>query len=484
MHFQAPMTTSSATTAEYIEHHALATPERLALVFTRAQCTYRRLYADLRRLLQAMQALGVQPGDLVAVCHADLYLQLLLLLACEAAGAATMPFQASDAQPEDFEGFALVLTDSPLAAPPAGVRVQPVTRLDLQPWLLLPESGLPALTPVQRRDDDPVRVARTSGSTGLPKRMLITRGQQQVWITAAITATGHGEHAVELVTLPLAVNAVWTRVLVCLHQAVTVAFGDLPTLLRSQTITACFCLPIVLADLVAKSRGVAHPPLIDTVIVGGGQLAPTLVEQALSTFCHRLMNIYGANEVGPVTRDLDADSTGWLWAGVEVQLLDEQQQPVPLGESGTLWVRGSANVGGYWGNADNLVDRFVNGWFQTGDSARWYAPRQLQLLGRDDDVLDIGGLKKSPYPLEATLLALAGVDAAAVTTRSLPDGSVQPVAALVLQPGQALTSVLQALRPHLPGWAQAMVGVQVNAMPRTPGGKLDRHALKALVSTL
>jgi hypothetical protein len=169
-------------------------------------------------------------------------------------------------------------------------------------------------------------------------------------------------------------------------------------------------------------------------------------------------------------------------------------EPVPLGVPGELLVGGPGVARGYRGRPGATAERFVPDPFaaageagrrvyRSGDRVRWRAAGELDYLGRLDQQVQVRGFRVEPGEVEAALLALAPVAAAAVVPRDdLPAGP--GLAAYFVPAGggppAAADDLKAALRRRLPEYMVPAWLVPLDALPRTPNGKLDRRALAAL----
>jgi acyl-coenzyme A synthetase/AMP-(fatty) acid ligase len=241
------------------------------------------------------------------------------------------------------------------------------------------------------------------------------------------------------------------------------------------------CLTGTLAQLLQHWPADA-PRLADLrIATGGGPLPAALRQRALQVLCGAVGNSYGTNESGGIC-PLDGDNTGVLAAGVDLRIVDDTGQELPLGEVGHIAVRSPSLVDGYWGDPALTERHFRGGWFYPGDTGRLLSPRRLALLGRDDDMLNLGGIKKSPTVIEDLFLAHPMVQAAAAAALTQADGSQALLVGVVLRDRAALTEVAQVIQRQLPPWAATLRLLALDALPTTPNGKVQRQALKALVA--
>src|SRR5689334_5578705 len=177
-------------TADYIAFHATSRPDAVALVDRGRAINFARFDRDLRTLTPAVSALGVPKGGSVAVGCDDLYTHWLLLLAFEELGIAAVSFYSLEGEGASLPlgGVDLVLAEPHFIAF-AGFRQYAITR----EWLrqsLNRDACLLGDRRAARSPEDPVRILRTSGTTGSPKRLVHSRSLHEAWVARWIVMAG------------------------------------------------------------------------------------------------------------------------------------------------------------------------------------------------------------------------------------------------------------------------------------------------------
>src|SRR5690606_18651714 len=153
-------------------------------------------------------------------------------------------------------------------------------------------------------------------------------------------------------------------------------------------------------------------------IIGGAPPSDYLIRALAGWFGAEVWDMYGSTEAHMVAaRRLDVDgedAPAFIVPGARVEVVDENDEPLPDGEVGALRVRTPTMVTGYLdGEADAAQHGFVDGWFYPGDLAARTGP-QLRVVGRADDLINFGGSKVRPERIEAAVCELAGVREAGV----------------------------------------------------------------------
>ncbi|HEY8361085.1 MAG TPA: class I adenylate-forming enzyme family protein [Ramlibacter sp.] len=468
------------TTAEYVEMWAARTPHQVALREAGQDLAYARLHHLLRHCALELRRMGLEPGQRVAVAGPGVGIALVVLLAAEGLGLVTVSFDAEE-DPDAawlFDRVDAVFAGRPQAVP-AGVQFRHmdagfVRRL----WQPLPEAP-PDWRPGAW--DAPQRITRTAGSSGPSKFMLLDRAAQEwqvrsgdeswPWVLDADTRM--------LLLMPLLVNAGYSRVAACLRRGGTVLHGpgaEIAALAPTCVVGLTAQLERLLRALPADYRA----PRPVTVAAFGAMPPPALRERLLAVFGGALVNRYGGNEAGGLC-DLDAQGVGVLRAGVEVRILDEAGRVLPPGEEGVVAVRTPALVQGYLELPHETAAAFRDGWFVSADVGMLLGERLLKLLGRHDDLVNLGGIKVPAARLEVSLRAQPAILECAVQAMQVDDGAVSLGVALVCAPGATHDVAAAQLRAALANWSETQVRVVfVDALPMTTAGKVDRMRLRRL----
>jgi acyl-coenzyme A synthetase/AMP-(fatty) acid ligase len=463
---------------ETIEVVALRQPDRLCLVEGTLGWTYENFWRDLIRFTRALDAMGVRRGQRVAVSRPSFQLQLLLLIACDNLGAVSAAFVAEgdpDA-PALFQLVDWVLSEKPQTCP-HGVQFRLVdAAFVLQVEQIDPHGGAPCPR-VVLEPHEPARLTRTSGSSGAAKFMLLSRQAQDYWIRFGAELGGYNQDTRLMAVDQLVLNIVLTRCCACLRLGGTVLALS-PASVQAIHITHLWALPIQLDQLLrALPAGyVARQPV--AVGTGGGHVPAQLRQRVQQVFGSPMVSRYGTNEVGVVCDALDAQGCGWLSAGVDIRIVDANGQDVPAGQTGRIGVRTPSMTDGYLNDPAATHAAFRDGWFYSGDVGALLGPRLLQLAGRQDDMLNIGGLKLAALALQNDIRQLAQVRDCAVLAVQLPHGRV--VLGVALQvPAQANGRVLVEQLGGLlgAGLSQEALVLFLADLPVMPSGKLDRGDL-------
>ncbi|WP_369628778.1 non-ribosomal peptide synthetase, partial [Pseudomonas syringae] len=230
------------------------------------------------------------------------------------------------------------------------------------------------------------------------------------------------------------------------------------------------------------------------LIVGGDVLDPAVIGRVLANNPpQHLLNGYGPTEATTfsATYEIVSVGNGSIPIGKPVgnsrlYVLDSQGQPVPLGVPGELYIGGQGVAKGYLNRDELSTTQFVVDPFnpsenalmyRTGDLVRWRADGNLEYLGRNDEQVKIRGFRVELGEIEARLAEHSAVREAVVLCRQDVPGDKRLVAYFTAQQPVDIEHLRNHLQGTLPDYMVPAAYVQLDALPLTANGKLDRKAL-------
>lgn len=349
---------------------------------------------------------------------------------------------------------------------------------------------------VNAQSNDLAYVVYTSGSTGIPKGVMVEHGAILNTIQFRVEYYGLGPSSSVLQVSPVHCDSGISDVFSALGSGASLVIATREELLSPERV----------AELVLRQR-VTHAVMVPSLyelmtdyIVGalrnlrqlvlcGERVTETLTARHASLLpTTELYNEYGPAEDAVLTTihrlDVTAGSVsiGRPLPNKWVDLLDERGELVPLGGTGEICVGGMGLARGYRDLPDLTAQRFTVSpvrpgvrMYRTGDLARWLPDGTLQYLGRKDDQVKIRGNRVEPGEVAAVLGKAPSVRAAAVVATPGPDTPMRLVAYFV---GAADVPSLRAfLSARLPAFMLPDSYIMLEALPLTANGKLNRRAL-------
>jgi amino acid adenylation domain-containing protein len=470
------------------ERRAALTPDAVAVEAADEALTYRALELRANRLAHALVDRGVRRGETVGVCmerSADLVLSFLAILK---AGAVYLPLDPN--YPPDR--LALMVADSQtrvvlarggaLADVPHACEVVDVATLDRSRW---PE------TPVglDVAGHEPAYLIYTSGSTGKPKGVRVQHAGVCHVADAQLRhlEVGGGDRILqfsspsfdasifELVMAPVSGGTL------CVADADALMPGPpLLEVLRARRITVLTIPPSTLAALAPIEL-----PELRLIVAAGETCAAEQVARWAPG--RRFLNAYGPTEASiwaTVAECAAGDGNppiGLPLAHVAARVVDGRLRGLPVGAPGELVLGGPGIALGYHDRPELTAERFLPSlpgggetrWYRTGDLVRRDAAGRLWHLGRIDRQVKLRGFRIEPAEVEALLLELPGVQAAAVEV----EADVLVAYYVAGDPAPDPDELKAALERRLPQYFVPQRWTLLHAMPVGANGKLDRAAL-------
>jgi acetyl-CoA synthetase len=263
--------------------------------------------------------------------------------------------------------------------------------------------------------------------------------------------------------------------------------------LSRHEVTNVFTTPTAMrAMMTIPDAGERYPQRFRRVCSAGEPLNPEAIRWFREQYGVTVLDYYGLTESYPLVAnypfmEVREGSMGRPMPGWDVQILDEEERPVPVGERGEICLRARSNPHyplGYWQKDDESRQVFGGEWFHTKDAARMDEDGYVWYEGRADDVIISAGYRIGPFEVESACLEHPAVrEAAAVASPDERRGNVVK-AFIVLADGHApsdeLVAEIQAhVRERLSAYAYPRKVEFVDDLPKTLTGKIRRVELRA-----
>jgi long-chain acyl-CoA synthetase len=504
------------------------------LVHGDRRLTYDEHNALVRRVATSFRELGIEHGDRVAILSANNVEWVVLFWAAAAIGAVVVPLNAWWKTDElEFglrdSGAKLLFCDKRRWEPVRDLvddlpDLEHVFVMDLEEpdgagrpgvELLVDDGG--SLPDAAVAEDDLLAILYTSGTTGRPKGATITHRQalanlQNIFLLGIANASRGGEAAPELASevqsatllvVPLFhVTGCLATMTLCYASGAKLVLmppgrfdpDTAMATIERERITTFGGVPTIMWRIV-ESPSFDRYDLSSVVRVsyGGAPAAPELVQRIHERFPKvrkTLATAYGLTESASVATSntgddylTHPDSVGRPVPTVEIQVVDDGGQGVPIGDTGEIWLRGPTIMRrGYWNRPEATAEAITrDGWFRSGDIGRFGEDGFLYLVDRQKDMIIRGGENVYCVEVEQVLFEHPDVIDAAVV--GVPDKVLgEEVKAVVqLKPGSSATA--EDLRAHCAARlanfkVPAYVELRDEALPRNPAGKVLKNLLR------
>lgn len=493
---------------DFLAYHAKVRPERVAcMVLTTGETVD---FQGLDRLVGQTAAwlaerFGAGSGARVATLVRNGLEFLLLHYGCDRAGLVFVPLNWR-LSAHELAGLiadctpSLLLTDpefAPMAREAAAESGLEILLVDAFRAAIAAADPIALPRPDER---SPWTLLYTSGTTGRPKGVIITRAGALAGSLNLSFIAGIGADFVMLCDPPMFHTVALfgisrTALLVGATILISDRFHPTSTLNcladPALGVTHYFGVPQI-GLMLMQEPGFADADLsrLKAVLMGGAPLPPVVVE-GFGAKGVVVINGFGMTETCSVMHmpvNLQAvlarpNSVGAPTPFIEARIVDEAAAEVADGEVGELWLKGPAITPGYWNQPEATAATFQDGWFKTGDAAR-REDGFYELVDRRKDMYISGGENVYPAEVEAVIAALAGVAEVGVASGPSERWGECGHAFVVRGRGSTLTSddVLAHCATRLAKYKQPAVVHFVDALPRNSAGKIRKDELRRLAA--
>ena len=524
------MPATTLNLAHLLDHQVRLTPERPAVIMRPWVLTYRQICALADQFAAGLEALGLGPGDHIALSCPNTPHFPIAYYAILKMGGVVVPLNVLLKPREiayhlrDSDARALLVFEGTPELPLAQMAraacdevpacrhlvvmtVDPKTPSPVERSVTLGEvmqGPSISFTTYASAPDDTAVILYTSGTTGQSKGAELTHLNMTLNAMASrdmfTPVLDHGVDAgnVSLVTLPLfhatgqtgqmnaGISAGWTLVLLPRFDAAAVlrAFEE-------ERVNCWIGVPTMYWALLQHARqhqiDVSRTAASLRCCVSGGAPMPLAVMQDFEkAFNVRVLEGYGLSETSPVAcfnqlyRPSKPGTVGLPVVSCQVQVVDDQDRPLPPGERGEIVIRGHNVMKGYYKRPAETAEALRGGWFHTGDVGVIDEDGYVSIVDRTKDMLIRGGTNVYPREIEEVLMMHPAVSQAAVI--GIPDERLgeEVKAFVVLKPGASLTAdeLIAWSREQLAAFKYPRVVEIRDSLPIGPTGKILKRDLK------
>ena len=482
---------------------AARTPDAPAIRLGATELSYAELDDRGARLATLLGEQGVESGDRVGVMLPNVPEFAVAYYGVLRAGAIVVPMNVLLKRREiafylEDSGAKLLLSWHGFAEEArAGAAEAGAELVEVEPAAFA--AALKGLEPTpgiaETAEDEIAVLLYTSGTTGKPKGAELTHlNLARNADVSSRTTCEVGEGDVVLGALPLfhsfgqtvGMNAS-LRVGACLTLVPKFDPGEALATMQRDRVTHFYGVPTMFGALLHHpERERFDTSSLRTCITGGASMPVEVLRGFEDAFGAKVLEGYGLSETSPVAssnhpeKERKPGSIGTPIEGVEMQVVDEDDQPVAQGEVGEIVIRGHNIMKGYWQQAEATEEAMRGGWFHSGDMARTDEDGYFFIVDRKKDLIIRGGYNVYPREVEEVLYEHPKIREAAVVGVPHDEWGEEIGAAVVLHEGEELSpeEVSAYVKDRIAAYKYPRVVWFLDDLPKGPTGKILKREIE------
>lgn len=477
-----------------LSYFSVDDPQRTAVMIGDKEISYARFEKDIAAMSEWFLAQGVRRGHRVAVMSA-MYRAWLLHLALLRIGTQLATLSVRHVNELAVLGVLDFLVDdsgrAAAVADPAITKLNPPRKstaveaaVGLDPWL----------KPDVVAEAEGRRLAMTSGTTGSPKIVPLSLStiRERAERIASRHHFGADTRLIPMIGMSTAGGfhfplAVWHKG-GCVILPGRSAHDSNAQVLQVSASNVVKITPPSLYRVLGADKGKWPGWAQRRLIVPGGRLPIALRDEALRRFCSQITLNYGATETGTIASgdasvlDRHVGAVGYVVGNAQLEIVDESDQPVAVGQPGIVRTRSTVMIDApAGGDGDGRETAFREGWFYPGDRGMLLDDGLLVIFGRDADTVNIGGIKLSLAELEEPARALKEVEDVCALSLNLAFGD-RLAFAVVCAADVDLSALGKRICDAIPTALPPVTIMRVPSIPRNEMGKVPRLAFAEQIS--
>lgn len=491
---------------QLFEGQAQKTPQNIALIFEGKQLTYSELNEKSNRIAWYLIEKGVKEDSVVGIMVERSMELIIGIMGILKAGGAYLPIDPD--YPKDRIDF--LINNSNTAILLTGEKIQQLhleNAYAIAVSEVLDNNNLPITNlDIEYNPERLLYVIYTSGSTGNPKGVMVKSHSFMNLLNWSIREFGICEKDCNLLIAPVSFDLAQLNIFstlitggrLCIFSPGLYNYENMSDLIRKEQVTIINCASSAFYPLIDfnEDSGFIRLQSLSRIFLGGdpinlGKLLPWIKTEECRA---EIVNAYGPTECTDIATYYVIDNNtvepemvvpiGKPIDNFKIYILDKNQKLVPQGMVGELCIGGAGVARGYYNDPELTKDKFIEcsdipgtRVYRTGDLAKWNKEGNVEFIGRIDTQVKIRGYRIEMGEIEAAVLCHPAIREAVVIAKEDGIGGKYICAYIVSDAGLSITELKDYLQKSLPGYMIPSHFVQIEAMPLTPNGKINRKAL-------
>jgi len=488
---------SDKTISELFEKQVEKTPDTTALIFEDISFTYRELNEKTNQLAHYLRSNGIKNGNIVGIMLNRSPELIISMLAILKSGAAYLPIDPT--YPENRINY--IISDSNIDTLITSsnlnnefIEVNNTISADLTNTDIFSNNNTENLSNINIPEDT-AYVIYTSGSTGNPKGVSISHKNVNNFIATVSRKINFLGNIVSVTTFCFDIFVLESLLPLQIGQTVVLASDEeqnspqkLNTLCMKYNVSMLQTTPSKMS-LLLYDTSLEFIKNLKVVMVGGEPFPSNLLELLKSIATAKIYNMYGPTETTVWSTIKELSNTDTITIGkpignTQVYILDSDNNLVPIGVPGSLYIGGDGVSKGYLHKPELTSEKFINNPFidndviyNTGDLARWTTDGEIICLGRSDFQVKLRGLRIELEEIENNIENFPNISKAIVCIKTDSFGRQFICAYFTATTKVSLPKLRAFLNNYLPSYMIPSYYSQLSSFTYTPNGKIDRKKL-------
>lgn len=488
---------SDKTISELFEKQVEKTPDTTALIFEDISFTYRELNEKANQLAHYLRSNGIKNDNIVGIMLNRSPELIISMLAILKSGAAYLPIDPT--YPENRINY--IISDSNIDTLITSsnlnnefIEVNNTISADLTNTDIFSNNNTENLSNINIPEDT-AYVIYTSGSTGNPKGVSISHKNVNNFIATVSRKINFLGNIVSVTTFCFDIFVLESLLPLQIGQTVVLASDEeqnspqkLNTLCMKYNVSMLQTTPSKMS-LLLYDTSLEFIKNLKVVMVGGEPFPSNLLELLKSIATAKIYNMYGPTETTVWSTIKELSNTDTITIGkpignTQVYILDSDNNLVPIGVPGSLYIGGDGVSKGYLHKPELTSEKFINNPFidndviyNTGDLARWTTDGEIICLGRSDFQVKLRGLRIELEEIENNIENFPNISKAIVCIKTDSFGRQFICAYFTATTKVSVPKLRDFLNNYLPSYMIPSYYSQLSSFTYTPNGKIDRKKL-------